>query len=267
MALRRRFSLALAGFGLEFESDRPGIISVLSRRYAPFSGKAGEAAKTQRLTCSEGPARQRAHRPELAWSGKKLELWRGDFRASLDVGTGEGELEAAPNEQCLDAFLRTLLSALLARSGGLMLHSAGLLRDGRAWLFPGVSGAGKSTLSRLAAGAGAEVVSDEINLLRFEKGRPVLYGSPFWGEMRAEGRPGRWALAGICLPRKAAAHVMQDCPSGEAFRALMRCSVNFSRERAAGLAAMAAADSLLKAVQVRKLGFSKQDAGFLGFLR
>lgn len=267
MALNRRFALTLAGFGLGFESDQLGIISVLRGRYSPFAGRAGAAAKRLRFACSEGPARQRPYRPELTWTGKKLDLWRGDFRASLDTRSGEGRLEAAPNEQCLDAVLRTLLSALLARSGGLMLHSAGLLRDGKAWLFPGVSGAGKSTLSRLAAGSGAEVISDEINLLRFEKGGPVIYGSPFWGEMRADGGPGRWRLAGICLPRKAAAHFTQDCPAGEAFKTLLRCAVNFSRERADGLAVMAAAERLLKSVPVRKLGFSRQDAGFLGFLR
>lgn len=267
MALKPIFSLSLAGAGLRFESDQPGIISVLRGRYAPFTLKGGAGGGLLRFTCAEGAARSRPYRPELSWAGKKLNLWRGDFRACVDTGSRKGELAAAPNEQCLDAFLRTLMSALLLRSGGLMLHSAGILRDGKAWLFPGVSGAGKSTLSRLAAGAGAEIVSDEINMLRFEKGKPVIYGSPFWGEMRADGRPGRWPLAGICLPRKAAAHFTQDCAPGEALRTLLRCAVNFSRTPADAQAALEAAGRLLKTVPVRKLAFSKSDAGFLGFLR
>ncbi|MBI5744317.1 MAG: hypothetical protein HY952_07195 [Elusimicrobia bacterium] len=198
----------------------------------------------------------------MKWAGSRLELARGDFRAALDTRSGRGTLTAAPNEQCLDAFLRSLISSLLIRDGGLMLHSAGILKSGKAWLFPGKSGAGKSTLSKLAAAAGAEVISDEINMLRFERGRWRVYGSPFWGEMRSGGRQGSWPLGGVFLPKKAARHRVAPCGKAEAFRVLLRCAVNFSRENREAAAVMSSAARLL-AAEPHRLEFSKKDAGFL----
>lgn len=259
--------LRLAGFGLKFKSDSPGIISVLRRRYAPFlSGAAGSAE----ITCAEGPARREPFRPEVRSSAGKLLLERGDFKAALDLRTGRGTLTAAPSEQCLDAFLRALSSALLLRSGGLMLHSAGLALGGRAYLFPGKSGAGKSTLSKLAAASGrsgTEVISDEINLLRPGPRGWRVCGSPFWGEMRAAGRQASWPLGGLFLPEKAAANSLAACPRPEAFRRLLRCVVNFSREAEACGAAMGAAALLLADRPARRLRFSKKDAAFLELIK
>lgn len=259
-----RIGLGIAGFGLGFKSDHAGIISVLRRRYAPFAVRtAGGIA----FDCSPGLARQTPFRPEIKWIGPCLELARGDFKASLDTGSGRGRLTAAANEQCLDAFLRSLISSLLIREGGLMLHSAGLLKGGKAWLFPGVSGAGKSTLSKLAAAAGAEVISDEINMLRFEGGRPMVYGSPFWGEMRAGGRRGRWPLGGLFLPKKAERCAVSGVAPSVILKALLRCTVNFSRAGQEAAASLLAASRLLQAAPARRLGFSRENADFMELLK
>jgi hypothetical protein len=260
----------IAGFGLSFrsaagtasiESDPAGIISVLRRRYAAFStgGKAGLV-----FSVAPGAARQSPFRPAVSGLGGGLALGRGDFKAFADLRKKRGTLEAAANEQCLDAFLRSLLSALLARSGGLMLHSAGLLKGGKAWLFLGRSGAGKSTLSKLAASCGhAEVISDELNLLKPAGGRFMVYGSPFWGEMRSEGRPGAWPLGGIYLLKKSAGNRVVPCPPPEAVRLLLRCTVNFDRSPSAAAVLMANAAKLAGKTRFSRLEFSKKDGSFL----
>ena len=173
-----RAGFGTAGFRLNFKSDQDGIISILSGRYGRFAvcGKAEYS-----FNVSAGARAQNPFKPSVFLNGSRLEIERGDFNSSLDLETGAGELRAAANEQCLDAFLRSLISFLLMREGGFMLHSAGIVKNGKAYLFLGKSGAGKSTLSKLAAAAGAEVISDEINLLRFEKGRFRACGSPFCG--------------------------------------------------------------------------------------
>lgn len=175
-------------------------------------------------------------------------------------------LEIFPAEQPVDAFLRALLAHSLLRRGGFMLHSAGLQKNGRAFLFPGRSGAGKSTLSRLAAVSGrAELISDEINMVALERGRFVVYGSPFWGEMRADGRPGRWPLGGIFLPRKARAASLKPCRVGEAVRTLLRCIVSFERSPAAGSMALANAAAAASAC-AGIINFTKDDGGFLDLI-
>ncbi len=259
--------LELAGFKLIFKSDSPGIINVLGRRYAPFSCNARSGLKIDALP---GPARVSPFKPAVSFGGGFFRAARGDFKAGLRLASGRGRLTAAPNEQCLDAFLRSLLSALLLRSGGLMLHSAGLAVGGRAYLFPGRSGAGKSTLAKLAAASGrrgVEVISDEINMVLPGRGGWRAHGSPFWGEMRAGGRRASWPLGGVFFPQKAEANSVKACPPAEAFRRLMRCVVNFSAEPEACGAALGAAAGLLASAPARRLAFSKRDASFLELIR
>ncbi len=62
-------------------------------------------------------------------------------------------------------FLRVAVAYRLLELGGAVLHSAGVVRDGAAYLFLGRSGAGKTTAARLSLAAGAEVLSDDLNAL------------------------------------------------------------------------------------------------------
>jgi hypothetical protein len=257
-----RAALDIAGFGLDFKSDSKGIISILRRRYAPFLGKSGRGLE---LSVSEGPNRREPFRPYVESAAGRLNLRRGDF--SAEIFSGAGKASAAPNEQCLDAFLRSLISWRLIEAGGLMLHSAGLVRGGKAYVFFGKSGAGQSTLSRLALGAGAEVISDEMNLLRPGPRGWRVFGSPFWGEMRAGGRQASWPLGGLFLLKKAGAAAVLPCSGGEAFRTMLRCLVNFSRSAEISAAALLAAGRLLAAVPARRLCFSKDSADFMELLR
>ncbi len=260
VAASARADLELAGFGLYFESDSASIIRILKGRYPGFSSAARAG---HRFEVYEAAGRRNPFRPAVLFDGRSLRLERGDFEAVLDARTGAGTLKAAPNEQCLDAFLRSLISSLLLRSGGFMLHSAGLVKNGRAYLFLGKSGAGKSTLSKLAASAGAEVISDEINLVRPLKGRFMVYGSPFWGEMRADGRPGAWPLGGIFLLGKARANRVLACTGGAALKLLLRCLVNFEKSPAAAGHVLENASRLLAKAKFGRLEFSKKDGSFL----
>ncbi|HVT58050.1 MAG TPA: hypothetical protein VHR45_06600 [Thermoanaerobaculia bacterium] len=85
--------------------------------------------------------------------------WRPTLAAALWTSEGEGELFPGICEN----FLRILVAYRLLEAGGVVLHSAGLLLAGSAFLFLGRSGAGKTTLARLASERGAEVLSDDLN--------------------------------------------------------------------------------------------------------
>ena len=254
------FSLRLAGEGLSFTGPSR-ITALLRRRYGRFAGRGGLEFAASAAAAGGAP-----YTPRAAAGGGLLRISRGDFRASADLRAGTGELSIAPNEQSLDAFLRSFLSFSLLRAGGFMLHSAGLVKAGRAYVFLGRSGAGKSTLSGLAAASGAEVISDEINMLRRERGRFYAYGSPFWGEMRSEGRQGRWPLGGLFVLKKGRTHGLSPCGAAAALPVLLRCVVNFERTPEAGRLAMDNAASLLAGVRAGVLEFSKKDRGFIGLI-
>ncbi len=100
--------------------------------------------------------------------------------AVVEVAGGERVLRSPflyPFDQVLTMY------ALCGR--GVLVHAAGLVRDGRGLAFPGVSGAGKSTFARLAAARpGWAPVSDDRVILapQAEGGRCRLLGTPWPGE-------------------------------------------------------------------------------------
>ncbi len=95
-------------------------------------------------------------------------------------------------------FLRVVVAHRALDAGGVLLHSAAVVRDGRAFVFFGPSGAGKSTLSGLSAARGYEVLSDELNALFEDQEGYVVERLPFAGDFgRSSGERRRFPLAGI----------------------------------------------------------------------
>jgi len=84
-------------------------------------------------------------------------------------------------------FLRVLVAYRLLELGGAVLHSAGVVKDGAAFLFLGRSGAGKTTAARLSLARGAEVLSDDLNALVIGAsagaGGCVVLKLPFTGDL------------------------------------------------------------------------------------
>jgi hypothetical protein len=99
------------------------------------------------------------------------------------------------HEYALDSLLRILLTQLLLPHNGLLSHAATILHDGCAYVFMGRSGAGKSTVASLSPPG--NVLTDEISLLRRDAENWFAYGTPFWGEFRADGANRRAPLAAI----------------------------------------------------------------------
>lgn len=69
----------------------------------------------------------------------------------------------------------------LARTGGVLLHAAGLSMRDEGYVFTGASGTGKSTIAEWFAQRGALVLSDERLVIRREADRVTFYGTPWVG--------------------------------------------------------------------------------------
>lgn len=127
--------------------------------------------------------------PDLA----RATVWVGsDFRPHADPAAG---CHLHPVTYPLDQLLA--IHALAPR-GGLLVHGAGAVLQGRGVVFPGVSRAGKSTLAKLliAAGYGENLLSDDRVILRERAGGWQAFGTPWPGE------------AGIAADRAAPLHAI-----------------------------------------------------------
>jgi hypothetical protein len=119
-----------------------------------------------------------------------------------------------------------LLSWALLSEEGFLLHAATVVRNGKAYVFTGRSGAGKSTVASLSPRG--SVLTDEISLLKLVNGEWRAFGTPFWGEFRADGTNISAPLAGIFrLAQATVNRVVPLRPSG-LLKTMLPCVLFFS---------------------------------------
>jgi hypothetical protein len=180
-------------------------------------------------------------------------------RASLAVAQ-EHELTRA---FVLENFLRILVARHALDQGGVLLHSVGILHEGRAYLFSGRSNAGKTTLARKAVATGVRVLSDDINLVIPEQGAYRAHKVPFTGEFgrRAENLSGAgsFPLGGLALLEKTQALTSAPASPAEAVAGLLaNCPfVNDDAEEFPALADVLT--RLVAQTPIARLGVARDD--------
>jgi hypothetical protein len=126
----------------------------------------------------------------VRFENQKIVVERGDLRGRIDLGGFEAEIELSSGtrfspEISLESFMRILYSLILPDRDGVAIHASSLVRNGKAYVFPGKSGAGKTTVVKLSSDA--TVLTDEISIVR-EIGRGArAYGTPFHGDLGVPG--------------------------------------------------------------------------------
>lgn len=175
----------------------------------------------------------------------------------------------------LSLFLIAIYRDCLINHGFLMLHAAGLEKDGAGYLFFAPSGGGKSTLSSLAKGFG--VLSDEWIILQ-RKGRKYWIHSPFYASFTQKAVKRRECfefnktieLRRIYFLAKAKRHFVKPVPFIEAVLKGYRQIWYFQCGKISGVALkkkyLQFLVKLFRIYQVRLLGF-KKDQGFLPLIQ
>ncbi|MGC2185168.1 MAG: hypothetical protein WA637_17960, partial [Terriglobales bacterium] len=121
----------------------------------------------------------------------------------------------------VDSVLRIVHTLILAREGGFLLHSAGAIRNGRAFLFSGVSGAGKTTISRLAP-PDVTLLTDEVSYIRRVDSGYRACGTPFAGELARVGENCSAPLESLFFLKQGPENKIEPMAKSESIRRLMR---------------------------------------------
>jgi hypothetical protein len=203
--------------------------------------------------------RDQQYAPLARRHGNSLELVGCNFHARLPLcaaappgalGVLNEEELAQPN--VIENVLRVLSAHTALRLGGVILHSAGLVFDGRAYVFVGRSNVGKTTLTRKAHRCGARVLSDDINLVLPHAGGYRAHAVPFTGEFGRtlchSGSLDPVPVAALILleqgatlqalpigPASAVARLLVGCPFVNTDRAVSALLLQTLSELAAGL--------------------------------
>ena len=242
----REFTLSIGSVPLQLQFQHEDLQSPLQNRYGAFQCAAGGA----RPIAMERKLRERAKDAEFQYDfeGTSLRALRDEIR-----------FEGVRTEYCVDAMLRIYLSWALLELDGFLLHAASVVRNGRAFVFTGRSGAGKSTLASLAPEG--SVLTDEISLIRKEKGEWRAYGTPFWGEFRAAGQNVNAPVAGVFRLLQSPENNVSPLRPPELLRAMLPNVLFFSAESRHSAKLLEILTAAVREIPGHCLGF-KKDTSF-----
>jgi len=221
--------IEIGGMPVGVRSDRPEFLQMLENRYSGFLSPEGrpsfefdvELVAPRKITDEDDIA--------LRFESGRWLIERGDLRAQWDPATRHCRITQSANPYAIDTALRSIHSLILAREGGLLMHAASAIRNGKAFLFTGVSGAGKTTISRLAP-ADATVLTDEISYLTRNGHEYIAHGTPFAGELAKVGENVRAPLAGLYLLQKGPENTIEPVSGSAAVRSLMENVLFFAHD-------------------------------------
>ena len=148
--------------------------------------------------------------------------------------------------------LRPFVARRLLGAGGLLVHSAAIVIEGRGFLFPGASGSGKSTLAAMALAAGYGVLSDDLNAVLAGALQPL----PFAGDLAPDAlRRTPAPLHAIVSIEKGAADSVRPMSRAAAVALLVRSASYINRDRDAGDLLLDRAEELAGAATTLALTF------------
>lgn len=207
--------LLIGSLPLRLISGDPPLLDAASRRYQGFYRKSN---KHFSIFVDRQPAR---------------DATAGDFVCDFQDARVTASLSSAyfsgvRHEYALDSLLRMFLSWALLPQDGFLLHASSVVRNGKAHVFVGRSGAGKSTVASLSPQG--SVLTDEISLIKPVDGEWHAFGTPFWGEFRADGHNTSAPLAGISRLIQSPENRMSPLRPTELLKTLLPCVLFFSSQ-------------------------------------
>ena len=246
--------IEIGGLPIGVSTSDPGFADMLRKRYGHFVRDGApvsceleiETVAPQTITPDDDVSVTR--------SGKDWLVRRGDFHALWNPVERRGTVRQTANPYSIDAVLRIIHSLELANQGGFLLHAAGAIRNGKAFLFSGVSGAGKTTISRLAP-RDVTLLTDEISYVRRDGQSYRAFGTPFAGELAKIGVNVSAPLQSIYLLAQGPSNRFDEIKSGDAARAILRNMLFFAEDSALVNRLFETALHLVSHVEVRRLTF------------
>lgn len=159
----------------------------------------------------------------------------------------------------VDSAIRVMFSYRLLEQDGVLLHAAGMVKDGKGYLFAGESNAGKSTVARCSSKI-STVLSDDLTIAYLTRQGGSIFGTPFFGEFSTGGTNVSAPLAGIYFLRKATANKLVPLDSNRTLTRFLKSVMFFGQDRATTAKVLQLATRFCQCVPCYELQFLPNDS-------
>ena len=199
----------LSGLIVRFRGLDAALAERLVSEWAPFiAGKDSTPWLEVEVGASERTiVTGRPMRPSMNGDvqGGSARFWSDEGEVTIDGAGSACVLLGRGDDRWRFWGLVNLVAAALAvrmpSRQGALLHAAGIVVEGRAFLLIGPEGSGKSTFTSAARDGGAQVISDDTVLVEKAGGGLRLLGSPLRAHEATNLGPGRWPVAAVLHAR------------------------------------------------------------------
>ncbi len=146
-----------------------------------------------------------AQEPALSFKAGRLVLEAPGVSGWIEAHKRRGHLSLNTSHivEQVEYFLRAACAVVAFETGGLLLHAAGVVHRGRAYLFFGHSGSGKTTVARFAR-PGDLLLNDDLVILWSHDDRWTAWATPF------SSLPGAFNLGPCSAPVAALFRLVQN---------------------------------------------------------
>jgi len=254
---RDTLTLAIGDIGIEIRCPRPALLKRLSHTYILYAsqgpadfrldldylretdpGQADLPPSPATGMIPPQPPRRDPLRiadatPVVSQSGGETTIRRCDFlwRSDTRLKAMTGAFPKGSQSTAVESLLRISCAFAAVRSDGVLMHSAGVIRNGFAHIFPGKSGAGKTTIAGLAVSQD-DVLSDELVLVRRTGHGYHVYSTPFHGTNPGRNSKLEAPLGAVLFPVKDTRASLRKIESSRALANLLSTVLFFGRNPA-----------------------------------
>ena len=182
------FSVSIGGLGVSIVCPFEEFTSRLAVRYRHFS-PATKIHVSSHVRLDNDLCDTEVISQQITFKDEALLINTGRMKGIVNIEIGQGEIylpQELPVEE-FEYYLRAVYSILGFWHGGVLLHSAGVVRRGKAYLFFGHSGSGKTTITNYSKGDG--LLSDDLVLVLPDNGQWIAHATPFWNPGWGEVKP------------------------------------------------------------------------------
>lgn len=246
--------IEIGGMPIQVRCKSPEFVRTLVDRYSGFLSPAARPVMRFDVELVQSGKITREDDIAVRFESGRWLIERNDLRAEWNPSEWRCRIVQSPNPYSMDTALRIVQTLILAREGGLLVHAASAVRNGRAFVFAGVSGSGKTTIASLAP-ADVMLLTDEISFLRRNETSYVAYGTPFAGEMAKLGENIQAPQAALYLLQKGPENTIEPMREVEAVRRLLENVLFFAQDPELVGLVFEAACELVRCVPVYQLTF------------
>ena len=246
--------LEIGGIPSVLRCNQPLVLDQLAGRYRDYliPEKAGFTLSITLLGASGNPD---LHGAILEFEQDFIRL-RGDlFEGEIDLAAETARLAIDSRHAFEDSeyFLRLIYAFMAFKTGGVLLHAAGVVRQAAAFLFLGHSGSGKSTSVRLSKEF--TILSDDMVLITRREGQWLAASTPFWNAGFPQSTPCSAPVKGLFFLHKAIEIKLQPLPRAEALAELITNIPVVTLDPGRNDALIDRGFAILSAIQAYRLSF------------